>query len=118
MRIAAGKPYDFYADMLQTHSEIGYLLVVLVALLLYNAVVGIAICRFPVDDVYLVPGVEACGVAHIAWDANAPTLIEPSAIQSTPVRADLGAVDFAQDGGEAEGEAAAHDAAPAAGQVK
>ncbi len=79
--------------MLETHSEIGYLLVILVALIVYCGVVFIAIVRFPVDDVYLVPGVEACGVADIAWGANPPTPVD--AVKKTEeagaIHADLGA---------------------------
>ncbi|HYE08260.1 MAG TPA: hypothetical protein VEL07_22290 [Planctomycetota bacterium] len=64
--------YDFYRDMLETHAEIGYLLVIVVALALFDGALAIAVWRWPVDDVYLVPGVDRCGRSEVVWGVAPP----------------------------------------------
>lgn len=87
--------YDFYRDMLETHAEIGYLLVIVVALALFDGALGIAVWRWPEDDVYLVPGVDRCGRSEVVWGADAPTaaasaVVMPQADQAP--RIELGPV--------------------------
>ncbi len=68
--------YDFYADMLETHTEIGYLLVIAISLLAFNAAISAVLWRWPGDDVYLVPGVEGGGMANVTWGAAPPPIRE------------------------------------------
>jgi len=64
--------YDFYADMYATHSEIGYLLTLGLALLAFDGGLGVMISRWPRADVYLVPGVVAYGEVPVIWGRQPP----------------------------------------------
>jgi len=65
--------YDFYADMYATHSEIGYLLSLGLALLAFDGGLALMIGRWPHADVYLVPGVVAYGEVPVIWGRQPPT---------------------------------------------
>lgn len=72
------RPYDFYSDMLETHRENGYLLVLVLSLFFYNLALFICIWVWPEPDIYLVPGVDRYGVAELTWGVDAPEGPSPS----------------------------------------
>lgn len=79
--------YDFYGDMLETHRENGYLLVLVVALSFY--ILGVIVCliQMPEQDIYLVPGVDRYGIAEVTWGvapAAARSVVGPSGLDGGP----------------------------------
>jgi hypothetical protein len=65
-------PYDVYNDMLETHAEIGYLVVLLIGVAVYSTALAVVLIEWPGEDVYLVPGVEVCGLAGLQWAGQQP----------------------------------------------
>jgi hypothetical protein len=103
--------YDFYKDMLETHSEIGYLLVVLVAMALFNVALGVTIAVYPTQDVYLVPGIDACGEVEVAWGAKPPPAMAIDLPQAAPSDARLN-LEAGAAAARAEAERAADEQTP------
>jgi hypothetical protein len=64
--------YDVYEDLAATHGEIGYLLTILVLLAAFDGALGAAWLAWPLEDVYLVPGISACTQVTERWGAAMP----------------------------------------------
>lgn len=67
--------YDFWNEEHATHTENGYLLLLLVLILLFDACLVAAIFAVPPPDVYLVPGAQRIGHSRLHWAADTPTVV-------------------------------------------
>lgn len=66
------KKYDYWDEMLATHRENGYLVILAVMLVVLNVCLVTVHFFWPQEDVYFLPGVEEMGRAGIAWSAPIP----------------------------------------------
>jgi hypothetical protein len=81
--------YDFYADMYATHSEIGYLLWLVLMLLLSDGALALALAWWPQSDVYLVPGISGYAQVPVIWGATVPHAVPGTPASGTLMQVDL-----------------------------
>lgn len=66
------KRYDAFADMLEVHREIGYLLTIAIMLAVFDVGLLTANLIWPQEDTYIVPGVDRAGYVSVDWGVLPP----------------------------------------------